>query len=84
MHVHGQGAAADLAKCIQPALALIGKNPMVPGSPGRALSGPLGTAQLAKIVGHDGEQNGQVFKITIGGNDMPIREMGATINAAWE
>ena len=31
MHVHGHGTPADLAKKIQPALALIGKSPQPPG-----------------------------------------------------
>jgi hypothetical protein len=81
MHVHGHGRAADLAKKMQPALALIGKNVSSVGASGRAISGALSTAQLAKIIGHEGEQNGQVFKITIGRSDMPIKEMGASINA---
>jgi hypothetical protein len=84
MHVHGHGKAADLATKVQPALALIGKSAPAAGATaptGRAISGPLDTMQLAKIIGHDGEQNGQVYKITIGRTDMPIKEMGATINA---
>jgi hypothetical protein len=32
-------------------------------------------------VGHPGEQNGAVYKITIGRDDLHIREMGASINA---
>ena len=83
MHVHGHGRAADLAKKIQPALALIGKSPAPQSAtaPGRAIDGMLTTAQLAKIIGHDGEQTGQVYKITIGRDDLGIKEMGATINA---
>jgi hypothetical protein len=82
MHVHGHGTAADLAKKVQPALALIGKGP-APASTaqGRAITGNLDTAQLAKIIGHQGEQNGQVYKITIGRDDMALKEMGATINS---
>ena len=81
MHVHGHGKASDLATKIQPALALIGKESGGVTSEGRALSGNLDTSQLAKIVGHDGEQNGQVYKITIGRADLPMKEMGASINA---
>src|SRR5215216_5153860 len=83
MHVHGMGRAADLAAKIQPALALIGKSAPAgtPTAQGRAISGTLDTAQLAKTIGHEGEQTGQVYKITIGRADMPIKEMGATINA---
>jgi hypothetical protein len=83
MHVHGHGTPADLANKIKPALALIGKNPPrnAPGVAGRSLDGKLDTAQLAKIVGQEGEQNGQVYKITIGRPDIALKEMGATINA---
>jgi len=39
------------------------------------------TAKLAQIIGHGGETNGSVYKITIGRDDLSIQEMGATINA---
>src|SRR3982751_3541311 len=66
MHVHGHGKAADLAAKVQPALALIGKSPQPAGAQaGRAITGSLDTMQLTKIVGHGGEQNGQVYKITV-------------------
>jgi hypothetical protein len=83
MHVHGHGRAADLAKKVQPALALIGTStaPASPTAQGRAINGTLNTAPLAKIIGHEGEQTGQVYKITIGRDDVPVKEMGATINA---
>jgi hypothetical protein len=82
MHVHGHGTASELATKVQPALALIGRA----GEPGataegRALSGTLDSAQLAKIIGHQGEQNGAVYKITIGRDDLSLKEMGASINA---
>src|SRR5205085_936343 len=41
----------------------------------------LDTAALAKIVGTEGEQNGAVYKITIGRADLKLTEMGAPINA---
>jgi len=82
MHVHGHGTAADLATKIAPAIALIGKGaPPAAASPGRALSGTLNTQRLAQIVGQPGEQNGDVYKITMGRPDLAIKEMGATINA---
>jgi len=82
MHVHGHGKAADLATKVQPALALIGKGAAPESAAaGRALSGNIDTARLAKIIGHEGEQSGQVFKITIGRDDLGLREMGASINA---
>ena len=81
MHVHGHGQTADLVSKVQPALALIGKTTATADTGGRALTGSLDSARLAKIIGHDGEQNGQVYKITIGRDDLGLKEMGATINA---
>jgi len=87
MHVHGHGSASDLASKVKPALALIGtaageRSVGTSGSPaGRAITGTLDSASLAKIVGYDGEQNGAVYKITIGRPDIPLKEMGASINA---
>ena len=82
MHVHGHGKAADLAAKVQPALALIGKSPQpATASAGRAITGSLDTMQLAKIIGHDGEQNGQVYKITVGRDDLGMKESGAVINS---
>jgi hypothetical protein len=81
MHVHGHGNAADLAKRAQPALALIGNNAAATTGTGRAIDGKLDTDALAKIVGATGEQNGAVYKITLGRPDIALKEMGATINA---
>jgi hypothetical protein len=78
MHVHGHGAAADLARRIKPAVDLIGKGrPAVPQMSTNQLDG----AKLAQIVGHAGEQTGAVYKITIGRDDLKMTEMGAPINA---
>jgi Domain of Unknown Function (DUF1259) len=84
MHIHGHGKAADLANQIKPALDLIGHaaTGSAPGSPAgaQAKSSP-DTAAIAKIVGHEGEQNGAVYKITIGRDDLSVKEMGASINS---
>jgi hypothetical protein len=83
MHVHGHGTATDLAAKVKPALAFIGAHPPAASaaSNGRAITGTLDSAALAKIVGYDGEQNGAVYKITIGRPDVPLKEMGAAINS---
>ena len=82
MHVHGHGRATDLATKIAPAIALIGKgSASVTNSPGRSLTGGLDTQRLSQIIGQGGEQNADVYKITIGRPDIPVKEMGATINA---
>src|SRR5206468_5162059 len=44
-------------------------------------AGQIDTAKIAKLVGHEGEQSGQVYKITIGRDDLQLKEMGASINA---
>src|SRR5436190_6717721 len=81
MHVHGHGSTADLAKKIQPALALIGKAAPTAASNGRTIEGTLDTDALAKTIGTAGEQNGAVYKITIARSDFTMKEMGATISA---
>ena len=79
MHVHGHGKALDLANEIKPALDLMGK--AAPASSAAPAKTSLDTAAIAKIVGHEGEQNGAVYKITVGREDLSVKEMGATINA---
>src|SRR6266446_6777112 len=86
MHVHGHGKAADLAKQAKPALDLIGHTQSphqssVTGGMSNISAGQIDTAKIAKLVGHEGEQNGAVYKITIGRDDLKLREMGALINA---
>jgi hypothetical protein len=86
MHIHGHGKAIDLANQLRPALDLIG---LAKEGESDAIKKPssekpgtnLDTARLAKIVGHAGEQTGPVYKITIGRDDLDLKEMGATINA---
>lgn len=85
MHVHGHGMAADLAKEVKPALDLIGHGSpkhvsSVSGGGSKISGGQIDTAKLAQIVGHPGDQSGQVYKITIGRDDLSVKEMGAVIN----
>jgi hypothetical protein len=84
MHVMGHGTAADLARMAKPALDLIGRAPNSGGASTPKITlkpGKLDTARIAQIVGRQGEQNGAVYKITVGRDDLKIREMGAAINA---
>ena len=84
MHVHGMGRAADIATRLKPAIDVINQAVQRAGAPAPAASPgtpSLDGAALAKIVGHDGEQNGPVYKITIGRPDIDLREHGAVINA---
>jgi hypothetical protein len=87
MHIHGHGKALDMAHQLKPALDLIGHVSPIPDSPKAAPAsdalpaGTLDTAKIAAIVGHAGEQSGPVYKITVGRDDLRVKEMGATINA---
>lgn len=81
MHVHGSGKALDLARRVKPALDLIGHVPAQPTAGANRGGSPLDTAALAKITGHAGEQNGTVYKITVGREDLQMKEHGALINA---
>src|SRR5580704_14805980 len=81
MHVHGMGKASDLAQRLKPGLDLIGhvkREAAVPASSGGTA---LDTAKLAQIAGHEGEQTGAVYKITVGRDDLGMKEHGAVINA---
>lgn len=85
MHVMGHGSAADLAVRAKPALDLIGhvpiRHPSSPAPTAIIQPGKIDTAKIAQLVGHQGEQLGSVYKITVGRDDIQLKEMGATINA---
>jgi hypothetical protein len=86
MHVHGHGTPAELARKVKPALDLIGKDASRPAASPAASSAAaptpaIDTAKIAQITGHQGEQNGAVYKITVGRDDLTLVEMGAPINA---
>ncbi len=86
MHVHGHGKAGDLAKMVKPAVDLIGKGSpqhqdSVSGAKSNVSAGQIDTAKIAKLVGHEGEQSGAVYKITVGRDDLKLKDMGAAINA---
>lgn len=86
MHVHGHGRAADLAKMARPAVDLIGRGSpqhqsSVTGGSSNISAGQIDTAKIAKIAGHEGEKTGDVYKITVGRDDLKLKEMGAPINS---
>jgi hypothetical protein len=84
MHVMGHGSPGDLASMVKPAIELIGHVPAkhgVSAAKANLNPGKLDTEKIARIVGHEGEQTGQVYKITVGRDDVQLKEMGATINA---
>ncbi len=85
MHVMGRGTPAELAADAKPALDLIGHvrrhsatdNP--PSNPPLDTKGGIDTGRIAQIVGHKGEKSGSVYKITVGRDDLQVRDMGAVI-----
>ena len=84
MRVQGRGKAMELAKKVKPALDLIGND--AAGASQSEINvdfakGALDTAALSRIIGHAGEQNGQVYKITVGRDDLRVDAMGARINS---
>jgi len=85
MHVHGMGTAADLAARLKPVVAIVDQAAAKTPAPAPAAGAPpapaMDTSALAKIVGHAGDQNGAVYKITIGRPDIDLREHGAAINS---
>ena len=81
MHVHGTGKAADLAKRVKPGLDVIGHVTSAAATPASSGGAPLDTQKLANIIGHEGEQSGAVYKITVGRDDLKMKEHGAIINA---
>jgi hypothetical protein len=81
MHVHGMGKATDLARRLKPAFDLIGHVKPVAVTPAATGGAPIDTAKVAQIVGHAGEQSGAVYKITVGRNDIAMKDHGAVINA---
>jgi hypothetical protein len=87
MHIHGHGKAVDLANQIKPALDLIGHAAPVPTTANAPASAParsaLDTTRIAKIVGHEAEQNGAVYKITVGRSDLDGRRWAQPSTPAW-
>ena len=86
MHVHGHDTPAELARKVKPALDLIGQSTRRPAAapvatPSASAAPAMDTAKIAQIAGHPGEQNGAVYKITVGRDDLRLTEMGAPITA---
>jgi hypothetical protein len=80
LHVHGMGTAADLTTRVKPALDLIPAAKPA-SNPAPAAPPAFNASVLAGIIGHQGEQTGPVYKITIGRPDLKVQEHGAAINA---
>ena len=84
MHIHGHGKALDLANQVKPAIDLIDQHRPVESSQASSTAqkeSTLDAEKITKIVGHSGDKSGPVYKITVGRDDLDVKEMGATINS---
>jgi hypothetical protein len=86
MHVHGVGTAAELTKHVKPAIDVIDQSAKRAQPPRSAPATPAPTAALngtalATIVGHQGQQSGPVYTITIARPDIDLRIHGAVISS---
>ncbi|HEV8384992.1 MAG TPA: DUF1259 domain-containing protein [Candidatus Acidoferrales bacterium] len=79
MHVHAHGKAEEVARKLKPALDMIPK--ATAQGAGTAPASKIDGAKISGIIGKPGEETGGVWKITIGRDDVALKEMGATINA---
>lgn len=94
MHVGGSGRAEALARGARAVLdAVVKVRGKQPGSaPARTVPNSLDTAAIAKILGHRGDMNRGVYKITIGRPDIPLQAHGGNVStfmgfntwAAWQ
>src|SRR5881397_2747320 len=69
MHVMCHASPGDLARKVKPAIDLIGHVESTHSKTSGTATlqpGTIDTAKIAKIVGHEVEQNGAVYKITVG------------------
>src|ERR1700686_1453966 len=75
MHVHGHGKPADLAKMANPAVDLIGRGApqhqsSVTGGNSNVTAEQIDRSKIARTSRHEGEQNGAVYKIVVGRDDL--------------
>lgn len=82
MHIGGTGSEEELARGVRAALdevaALRGGSP-AEGRPD-TVENTLNTQRISEIVGHPGEMNRGVYKITIGRPDVDLKDHGASVS----
>lgn len=62
-HVHAQGNPVEIARTVREALALTGTPPEASAAPPPALA--LDTAQISRILGYPGRNNGGVYNVSV-------------------
>jgi hypothetical protein len=94
MHISGTGTEEFLAKGVKAVLAKVTE--LRGADPGKAtaekVENSLDTQKLASILGHKGDMNSGVYKMTIGRPDVDLREHGQKVSsfmgfntwAAWQ
>ena len=94
MHIGGMGSEEDLAKGVKAIFekveALRGGNPAEGNT--ESVQNTLDTEQIDEILGHTGEMNRGVYKLTIGRPDVNLTEHGTKVTtfmgfntwAAWQ
>lgn len=94
MHIGGKGSEEELARGVKAVFdkvtELRGRDPA--GAQAQTVPNTLGIAELARILGHEGEMSRGVYKITIGRRDVRLRAHGVPVTtfmgfntwAAWQ
>lgn len=94
MHIGGMGSEEKLAQAVKAIFdkvkELRGKDPA--SAQAASVKNSLDTAQIAEILGHEGEMNRGVYKITIGRPDVELKAHGNQVStfmgfntwAAWQ
>lgn len=82
MHIGGTGAEEELARGVKAALdeiaRLRGRDPSTAAA--ESVENTLDTTRIAEILGHEGEMNRGVYKITIGRPDVDLRSRGTAVS----
>ncbi len=81
LHSHAMGDVVKIAEGYRAALDRTG-TPMGPPAPPDTAGPELDTGAVAKIVGHQGQARGRVYKITVGRADLRVRVGGTEVTSS--
>jgi hypothetical protein len=83
MHIFGVGATEQLAQSVRAVFDRVRQ--LRHGDPAAArtaaMENSINTSQIESILGHKGEMNGGVFKVTIGRPDVSLTDQGMTVTS---
>jgi len=82
MHIGGQGESADLARKVKAVFDKVQENRGADPSKGnkKEVQNTLDTKQIESILGHKGNMNAGVYKVTIGRPDIQLTEHGTQVS----